>query len=236
MHSKTRVSWLRRPSANVFRAQTEPANDQLPFLSRSRFSALPHFRATKPNEVDDNLSLFIAILYVVDMFGVFPFVTLPALLVQLGFFGIPLVISVVVLQIYTSFLLSECWTMAEGLDSSIVHKNRWVNDWICWCGKEFQSQFPFFACRYPYIAIANLAYGRYCGFFVTILLDLSIFAAAIPNIVMAAQNLELVGDRITEGDFKFSFCYWAIIVGVFISPLVWLGSPKHMRQGNPKII
>lgn len=138
MHSKTRVSWLRRPSANVFRAQTEPANDQLPFLSRSRFSALPHFRATKPNEVDDNLSLFIAILYVVDMFGVFPFVTLPALLVQLGFFGIPLVISVVVLQIYTSFLLSECWTMAEGLDSSIVHKNRWVNDWTCRCGKVFQ--------------------------------------------------------------------------------------------------
>ncbi|XP_061399780.1 uncharacterized protein LOC133335523 [Musca vetustissima] len=201
MSSKS--SWL-RPS-RAYQRQTG-ASDQLPFLARSRFSALPHFRPNKGHEGDENLSLFIAILYVVDMFGVFPFVTLPALLVELGFFGIPLVISVVVLQIYTSFLLSECWTMAEGLDSSIVHKS-----------------------RYPYAAIANLAYGRYCGFFVTILLDLSIFAAGIPNIVMAAQNLELVGDRITDGEFRFSFCYWTIIVGVFISPLVWLGSPKHMR-------
>ncbi|XP_013115946.1 uncharacterized protein LOC106093442 [Stomoxys calcitrans] len=200
---KTRSSWL-RPS-KAYQRQPE-AHDQLPFLSRTRFSALPHFRATKPHDSDENLSLFVAILYVIDMFGVLPFVTLPALLVQLGFFGIPLVISVVVLQIYTSFLLSECWTMAESLDSSIVHKS-----------------------RYPYVAIANMAYGRYCGFFVTILLNLSIFAVGIPNVVMAAQNLELVGDRITDGEFKFSFCYWTIIVGVFMSPLVWLGSPKRMR-------
>lgn len=105
--------------------QQQQLNDQLPFLSRSRFSALPHFRATATDDNQTNLTLFIAILYVIDMFGVFPFVTLPALLVDLGFFGIPLVISVVVLQIYTSFLLSECWTMAESLDSTFSNKNRW---------------------------------------------------------------------------------------------------------------
>lgn len=74
-----------------------------------------------------------------------------------------------------------------------------------------------------------MAYGPYASFLVTILLDVSIFANGIPNIVMAAQNLELVGDRISDGHFQFSFCYWAIIVGVCICPLVWLGSPKHMR-------
>lgn len=86
--------------------------------------------------------------------------------------------------------------------------------------------------RYPYAAIANLAYGPYASFLVTILLDLSIFANGIPNIVMAAQNMELVGDRITDGKFEFSFCYWAILVGLFLCPLAWLGSPKNMRWVN----
>lgn len=97
-------------------------NDQLPFLSRARFSALPQFRIV--SDEAENLSLFIAILYVIDLFGIFPFVTLPGLLVDLGYFGIPLIVSVVVLQIYTSFLLSKCWAKAESLDPSIVQKSR----------------------------------------------------------------------------------------------------------------
>ena len=136
MFFNKRLGWLRssksqeqyqlnqRQRQQRHQQQQQPLNDQLPFLSRSRFSALPHFRATAIDDNRTNLTLFIAILYVIDMFGVFPFVTLPALLVDLGFFGIPLVISVVVLQIYTSFLLSECWTMAESLDSSFSNKNR----------------------------------------------------------------------------------------------------------------
>ncbi|XP_037805671.1 uncharacterized protein LOC119599835 [Lucilia sericata] len=209
MFFNKRVGWpnpIKQKQQQRQQHQTPQPNDQLPFLSRSRFSALPHFHATATNEQDANLTLFIAILYVIDMFGVFPFVTLPALLVELGFFGIPLVISVVVLQIYTSFLLSECWTMAQSLDSSISNKS-----------------------RYPYAAIANLAYGPYASFLVTILLNVSIFANGIPNIVMASQNLELVGDRMTNGEFIFSFCYWAIIVGIFLCPMAWLGSPKNMR-------
>uniref|UniRef100_A0A1A9X1U2 Amino acid transporter transmembrane domain-containing protein n=1 Tax=Glossina brevipalpis TaxID=37001 RepID=A0A1A9X1U2_9MUSC len=174
-------------------------NDQLPFLARTRFSALPQFRVTHIHDNEEKLSLFIAVLYVIDMFGAFPFIILPGLLVQLGFFGIPLVISVLVLQIYTSFLLSQCWIMAEELDPSIVHKSRYPP-------------------RYPYAAIANLAYGRYASFFVTILLDLSIFAGGIPNIIMAAENLEMLmlGNSISE-------------IGIVLAPLTWLGSPKRMR-------
>ncbi|XP_053945731.1 uncharacterized protein LOC128855114 [Anastrepha ludens] len=183
---------------------TQPHNDQLPFLSRARFSALPHLQTI--GEEKENLTLFIAVLYVVDLFGVLPFITLPALLVQLGFLGIPLVLSVIVLQIYTSFLLSQCWIMAESFDPSILQKS-----------------------RYPYAAIADLAYGRYLSLFVRILLDISIFATAIPSLVIAAQNLELVGERITDDEFSFSFCYWVIIIGIFCCPLMWLRSPKHMR-------
>ncbi|XP_067628545.1 uncharacterized protein mah [Eurosta solidaginis] len=179
-------------------------NDQLPFLSRTRFSALPKFQIF--SEEKDNLTLFIAVLYVVDLFGVLPLITLPHLLVKLGFLGIPLVLSIIVLQIYTSFLLSQCWIMAESFDPSIAQKS-----------------------RYPYAAIADLAYGSCLSQFVRILLDISIFATAIPSLVIAAQNLELVGERISDDKFSFSFCYWVIIIGILCCPLMWLRSPKHMR-------
>lgn len=83
--------------------------------------------------------------------------------------------------------------------------------------------------RYPYAAIANLAYGRYASFLVTILLDLSTFAGGIPNIIMAAENLEMLGNSISESKSSISFCYWTILVGMFLAPLTWLGSPKRMR-------
>ncbi|KAL9871287.1 solute carrier family member mahogany isoform 1-T2 [Glossina fuscipes fuscipes] len=181
-------------------------NDQLPFLARARFSALPNFLVSHSHTNEEKLTLFVAVLYVIDMFGAFPFIILPGLLVQLGFFGIPLVISVLVLQIYTSFLLSQCWIMAEELDPSIVHKS-----------------------RYPYSAIANLAYGHRASFLVTILLDLSTFAGGIPNIILAAENLEMLGNSISQGKSSLSFCYWTILVGMFLAPLTWLGSPKRMR-------
>ncbi|XP_030371254.1 sodium-coupled neutral amino acid transporter 1 [Scaptodrosophila lebanonensis] len=212
LFKRQQVRAMPRPSRTAFgmskraRVQLTPSHqhDQLPFLSRSRFSALPHFRAY--DDAPENLSLFIAILYVVDLFGIFPFVTLPGMLVQLGYFGVPLVLSIIFLQIYTSFLLAQCWTMAELLDPAIVQKR-----------------------NYPYAALAELAYGRVVSVLVSVLLDLSIFAMAVPSVVMAAENLETVVQRMSGGQYTFSYCYWAIIVGAVICPLMWLGSPKHMR-------
>ncbi|XP_054085706.1 uncharacterized protein At3g01760 [Zeugodacus cucurbitae] len=207
MFFKRRQKPALRPSRAYFHSNEPPSiqshNDQRPFLSRARFSALPHLQKIEEKE---NLTLLIAVLYVVDLFGVLPLITLPALLVQLGVLGIPLVLSVIVLQIYTSFLLSRCWIMAESFDPSISQKS-----------------------RYPYAAIADLAYGPCLSLFVRILLDISIFATAIPSLLIAAQNLELVGERITDNRFSFSFCYWVIIIGIFCCPLMWLRSPKHMR-------
>lgn len=88
--------------------------------------------------------------------------------------------------------------------------------------------FYFYSC--PYAAIAELAFGPNFSLLVRILLDISIFATSIPNLVVAAQNLELVGNRMTDGKFTISYCYWVIIGGFLICcPLMWIGSPKHMR-------
>lgn len=46
---------------------------------------------------------------------------------------------------------------------------------------------------------------------------------------LASQNLQLLGSRISHGTFEFSFCFWLIIIGCSLCPLMWLGSPKNMK-------
>lgn len=105
---------------------------------------------------------------------------------------------------------------------------------------------------YPYAAVAELIYGKYMRIFVTILLDMTVFGAGIPNLLVgkpkncwvstfrhcsynfnflsaASQNLQLLGHRISNGNFYFSFCYWLILIGLFMCPIMWLGSPKNMK-------
>uniref|UniRef100_A0AAG5CY03 Amino acid transporter transmembrane domain-containing protein n=1 Tax=Anopheles atroparvus TaxID=41427 RepID=A0AAG5CY03_ANOAO len=153
------------------------------------------------------LSLFYATLCVVDLFGVFPIIALPKSIIACGLYGLPLVLFVITLQIYTAVVLGRCWTIAEKLDPSIVSKN-----------------------RYPYAAIAEFTYGRRMSVFVTVLLDLTVFGGGIPNLLVAAQNLQLLGSRISGSTFEVSFCYWLVIIGLFLCPIMWLGSPKNMRM------
>ncbi|GAB0090493.1 uncharacterized protein DMENIID0001_052290 [Sergentomyia squamirostris] len=154
-----------------------------------------------------NLSVFFATLCVIDLFGVFPIVALPAAIISCGLYGIPLVVFVIIVQIYTGVILGKCWIIAEKLEPSINEKN-----------------------RYPYAAIAELTYGKYMSIFVTFLLDLTVFGGGIPNLLVASQNLQLLGLRISEGSFDLSFCLWLIVIGIFICPIMWIGSPKNMKE------
>uniref|UniRef100_A0A1B0CZK0 Amino acid transporter transmembrane domain-containing protein n=1 Tax=Phlebotomus papatasi TaxID=29031 RepID=A0A1B0CZK0_PHLPP len=154
-----------------------------------------------------NLSVFFATLCVIDLFGVFPIVALPEAIISCGLYGIPLVVFVIIIQIYTGVILGKCWVIAEKMEPSIVEKN-----------------------RYPYAAIAELTYGKYMSIFVTFLLDITVFGGGIPNLLVASQNLQLLGLRISEGSFDLSFCLWLIVIGIFICPIMWLGTPKNMKE------
>lgn len=152
------------------------------------------------------LTLFFATLCVIDLFGVFPIVTLPKSLISCGYYAMPLILLVFSMQTYTAVVLGRCWTIAEKLDPTIITKN-----------------------RYAYAAIGEMTFGAPMKTFVTILLDLTVFGAGIPNLLVASQNLQLLGLRISSGSFNFSFCYFLIIIGIFLCPIMWLGSPKNMR-------
>ncbi|XP_050309409.1 uncharacterized protein LOC126745563 isoform X2 [Anthonomus grandis grandis] len=121
----------------------------------------------KANTISTNgLSVFFAVICVVDVFGVFPVVALPKPIIDCGFYGILVILIVCSVQVYTAVLLGKCWNLAEEIN---------------------------------------------------------------PTIFLAAQNLELLGLRISNDSFDVSFCYWIIILGTILCPVLWLGSPKDMK-------
>ncbi|OXU21580.1 hypothetical protein TSAR_008263 [Trichomalopsis sarcophagae] len=155
---------------------------------------------------DSGLSLLFATLCVVDIFGVFPIIALPRAIVQCGWLGIPLVFVVFGFQIYTASLLGKSWNIANVVDPSISRKN-----------------------RYPLAAVTELTLGRGASKWVAILLDLTVFAGGVPNLLVASYNLQLFGLKVSQMQFDLSFCYWLLVVGVLLCPVMWLGSPRDMK-------
>ncbi|XP_063977939.1 uncharacterized protein Mah isoform X2 [Diachasmimorpha longicaudata] len=153
------------------------------------------------------LTIFFATLCIVDIFGVFPIIALPRAIVQCGLLGIPLVIVVVLFQIYTAALLGKCWIIATSLDPEILRKN-----------------------RNPLAAVTEMTLGPMARTWINILLDLTIFGCGIPNLLVASQNLQLFGLKVSDNQFDLSFCYWLLVVGVLLCPLMWLGSPRDMKS------
>ncbi|XP_020297801.1 uncharacterized protein LOC109862223, partial [Pseudomyrmex gracilis] len=155
---------------------------------------------------NSGLSLFFTTLCIIDIFGVFPIIALPRAIIQCGLYGIPLVLVVFGLQIYTAILLGKSWIIANTLDPQISRKN-----------------------RYPLAAVTELTMGPLARSIVTLLLDLTVFGCGIPNLLVASQNLQLFGYKVSGLHFDFSFCYWLLIIGILLCPLMWLGSPRDMK-------
>ncbi|XP_008558334.1 uncharacterized protein LOC103578872 [Microplitis demolitor] len=158
------------------------------------------------SEVNSGLSIFFATLCIIDIFGVFPIIALPHAIIHCGLLGIPLVIVVFFLQIYTASLLGKSWIIATALDPQILRKN-----------------------RHPLAAVTEMTLGKKMRTYVTLLLDLTIFGCGIPNLLVASQNLQLFGLKVSDNQFNLSFCYWLLVVGIVLCPLMWLGSPRDMK-------
>lgn len=120
-------------------------NEENSSFGTSKFSLIERFKTflNKSNETK-GLNVFFASLCVIDLFGVFPIVVLPPAIISCGkydikccfsglladilclpgFYGIPLLFFVVILQIYTAVILGKCWLVAERLDPNIKTKSR----------------------------------------------------------------------------------------------------------------
>ncbi|VEN34938.1 unnamed protein product [Callosobruchus maculatus] len=174
---------------------------------------MPYDETTSLLNINSNnrngLTTVFAIVCILDVFGVYPVITLPKAIIDCGFYGIPLLVLVCSAQIYTANLLGKCWIIAETINPTMHRKS-----------------------RYPYAALAETTYGRGLANFVTFLLDLTVFGASIPNLIVASQNLQLLGERLSENTVSISYCYWIIVIGTVLCPVLWLGSPKDMKMDN----
>ncbi|KAL0811835.1 hypothetical protein ABMA28_009263 [Loxostege sticticalis] len=152
------------------------------------------------------LSVLFAVLCIVDLFGVFPVVTLPKSIISCGIYGVPLVLSVFGLQLYTAVLLGRSWLLAQEITPCIREKS-----------------------RFPYAAVAELAYGKQARRLVTVLIDATVFGAGIPNFILASQSLQLFWWKITGGEVGITYCVWMVLIALLLLPVMWLGSPKDMK-------
>ncbi|XP_025424505.1 amino acid transporter AVT1D-like isoform X2 [Sipha flava] len=123
-----------------------------------------------------------------------------------GWLGIPLAVCVFAVQVYTAVLLGKCWIMAEEIEPNIVKKN-----------------------RYPYAALAELIFGGKAKCIVTVMLDVAVFGACIPNLLIAAYNIHTLGLTFSNDRVNVSPCVWLIVIGIVLCPPLWLGSPKDMK-------
>ncbi|CAH0717740.1 unnamed protein product, partial [Brenthis ino] len=192
---------LLRTSDNVQGAATTAGTSQLKQVEVKTF----HERYTA-GETTGGLSVLFTILCIVDLFGVFPVVALPKSIISCGVYGIPLVISVFGVQLYTAVLLGRSWLLAHEISPNIREK-----------------------IRFPYAALAELAFGDQARTIVTFLIDATVFGAGVPNFIFASQSLQMFWWKITDGGVRVSYCLWMIVLGVLLCPVMWLGSPKHMK-------
>lgn len=93
-------------------------NDQLPFTRQSRFSALPNFMPNLRNS--DEFNFCNTVVYVVNIFGVFPLISLPSVLVKCGLYAILIVAIVCSLQVLAAGILGRCWIIAEKIKPELT--------------------------------------------------------------------------------------------------------------------
>lgn len=138
--------------------------------------------------------------------------------------------------------------------SSIFEKPVIIKDHFCahWI-YNFQNSYLEPYRSYPLAAVTELTMGRWASTLVSLLLDLSVFGGGIPNLLVgknisnaiaikfntivlnhvfacsASQNLQLFGLRLSREEFNLSFCYWLLIVGMILCPILWLRTPHQMK-------
>ncbi|XP_032524168.2 probable sodium-coupled neutral amino acid transporter 6 [Danaus plexippus] len=157
-------------------------------------------------ETTGGLSALFTMLCIIDLFGVFPVVALPKSIISCGIYGIPLVVAVFSLQLYTAVLLGRSWLLAHEISADMREKS-----------------------RFPYAAVAELAFGRKARSLVTFLIDATVFGAGVPNFIFASQSMQLFWWKTTGGSVNVSYCVWMIVIGLLLCPVMWLGSPKDMK-------
>ncbi|GBN38749.1 Amino acid transporter AVT1E [Araneus ventricosus] len=143
------------------------------------------------------LSFWIASVFIVGQMAGSGVLALPAAMRDAGWSGIPLLLFSCLNSLYAGICLGRCWSILE---------ERY---------EEYKGK-----CRYPYPAIAYRAFGKKTQHIVSFCIDVNLFGVAIVFLLLSSQLIASVAHN-----SGVSFCYWVLILAVFLCPLMWLGTP-----------
>nr|WOE90273.1 amino acid transporter AVT1C-like protein [Scolopendra mutilans] len=123
---------------------------------------------------------------------------LPRAVADTGWIGILLIAVCCFNSGYTGTRLGLCWTIVE-------------------------ERYPKYriSSRAPYPIIGRKAFGKYMGILVSVCIAFTLIGTATVVLLLTAQMLHSLFIN-----NSFSICYWILIIGGFLTPFCWLGSPK----------
>ncbi|GMT01170.1 hypothetical protein PENTCL1PPCAC_23344, partial [Pristionchus entomophagus] len=146
-----------------------------------------------------------AVLIVGDMAGG-GLVALPSSFVNSGLWaGIAMTVISAVLSGYTGVQLGDNW---------LIMQNRW---------SEYKE-----SCRKPYPEMGFRAVGRGGRIFVSIIITIQQFGLSVVFLLLASNNISSF--LFAFWQLKINFCLIALVVALFISPFLMLGSAKDFWQ------
>lgn len=149
------------------------------------------------------ISLFLATVFVVGGVAGIGILALPQSIEQTGWSGVFLIIASAFASGYCGWRLGACWTILE---------ERW---------EEYRGHV-----RDPYPAIAFRAYGKYARIGTSAIQILGLFGYGSVFLLLAAELVMDVTRQFSDHKVHLSFCYWLIIIAVFMGALMLLGTPK----------
>ncbi|CAD6196539.1 unnamed protein product [Caenorhabditis auriculariae] len=164
-------------------------------------------RASVEKHVNERgMSMIVTALFIVGENAGGGLIALPGAVLSTGApLGIVLIIVAAIICAYTGILLSENWVILQRI-------------------------FPEYRdhCRKPYPSMGLRAGGPRFGHFVSTILQVTSFGAAVVFLLLASKNFETM----LHANFNthISFCYMILIVGLLVFPMTLPKSPKDFWQ------
>ncbi|KAG1705781.1 Amino acid transporter AVT1D [Nymphon striatum] len=128
--------------------------------------------------------------------------SLPKAIDQSGILGFCMVLMFGAAACYAGTVLGKCW---------LILTERWP---------EFKEH-----TRDPYPSIADKAFGRVFKYITKFSVDVTLFGASTVFLLLGSQLTQSLAFS-SASHVDVSYCYWVLIFGACLAPIMWLGTPK----------
>ncbi|XP_072025941.1 uncharacterized protein [Amphiura filiformis] len=162
---------------------------------------LPSVTHNATRSTVQNLSVSLAAVFIVGKVTGVGILVLPNALSDTGAFGIIIALLFLLGTIYSGIRLAQSWTI------------------LCNINDKYSKEIS----RNPYADMAFEAFGTKGRFWTTLILYIYIFALCVTDLLMIAENTEII---FSEFHIDVPLCSWLPVVTLVICPVTWFGTPK----------